>query len=445
MLNVKELKKKSLNYSIVDACFYAIMLTFGEYFISPYALSLGVKGLLFGLLGTLPLALGYISQLFTNKILNLFGNRKKPILIFAAIQGFCFALFLLADKLAQKGIALLIFVIIYWVSLLLIGPLWTSWMGDLTEEKTRGSYFGKRNKLYHLTKLLFVLIPGLILAKFNDSYEGFVIIFMIAMFARMLSVLFLSLKYEPKVKIEKSNLKDFSLFLRDIKKTDFGRLVIFLVLFNFAYYLASPFFVAYLIDGLGYTSFFYTIFNGVVIFSKVVFMPIWGRAIDKYGNRKVLLIATTLVPFLPLIWILSRVTFVLVIVQILTGFILSAFELSVFSIMFDVLESSKRAKYISYYNVVNGIFMMISSAIAGLVLENMVSYGFMTIFLISFIFGLIVKLKLSHNVKELREVKHISSTKLIFNILGEAPSTGINHVIMIFKKKKWFSFDFFKK
>ena len=85
-------------------------------------------------------------------------------------------------------------------------------------------------------------------------------------------------------------------------KTNFGRFVIYIFLFNFSVMIASPFFSVYMLEELKLSYLWFTIINLSQAVSIVIFMLVWGKFADKYGNKKLLTIGSVLVPILPLLW-----------------------------------------------------------------------------------------------------------------------------------------------
>ncbi|HLC98962.1 MAG TPA: MFS transporter, partial [Candidatus Nanoarchaeia archaeon] len=66
---VEDKIRKSLKYSIMDGAFYSAMVGFGESFFSAFAIFLKASNLQIGLLGSLPIALGSVSQLYSNRLI----------------------------------------------------------------------------------------------------------------------------------------------------------------------------------------------------------------------------------------------------------------------------------------------------------------------------------------------------------------------------------------
>ena len=77
--------KKSLRYSVIDGTFAAAMIGFGESFFAVFAVFLKANNIQLGLLSSLPLLFGSLSQLLSNRLIKLFRSRKTLVVIAALI------------------------------------------------------------------------------------------------------------------------------------------------------------------------------------------------------------------------------------------------------------------------------------------------------------------------------------------------------------------------
>ena len=202
----QEKVKKSLKYSIIDGAFYSSMVGFGESFFTAFAVFLKASNLQIGILGSLPQTLGSFLQLFSNQLIKLFGSRKRLILTCAMLQTLIHIPIALVFFMGTFSVYnLILFISIYYMLAMIVGPAWTSWMGDLVNEKERGSYFGRRNKIAGFVSFLTFIMAGYLLQNFSDGstqqYIGFLIIFGIAFASRLVSFYYLTKQHEPQYEI----------------------------------------------------------------------------------------------------------------------------------------------------------------------------------------------------------------------------------------------------
>src|SRR3989338_10773066 len=190
--------QKSLHYSIIDGVFFTIMLGSGERFFVPFALMLGSSYFEVGLIVALPLLFGSLSQLFSTHLIEKIHSRKKVVVRGVFLQALMFApMILLYFSPISPTYLFIGLTICYWICGHIIAPAWNSWMGDLVDMQSRGSYFGKRSRIMEFSTLITFMIAGWYLHFMkagNQEYIGFLTLFVVALAARLMSFHFLNKK-----------------------------------------------------------------------------------------------------------------------------------------------------------------------------------------------------------------------------------------------------------
>ncbi|MEM4181620.1 MAG: MFS transporter, partial [Candidatus Pacearchaeota archaeon] len=312
----KELKEKAKKISIYEGSAYSFSEGFGLRNVSPYALSLGAQNSAISYLTAIPSFLGNLSQFLSYKILKK-TTRKKAVSILVFLQAI-FWLFLILPGLIflynEKKSEEALLVLIFFYTLLIVfgaisGPIWSSWMKDIVEEKELGRYFSKRNKIILILVVLSSLIGGIILDFFkekNNVLVGFFLLFSLAFLARAFSAYLFTKKYEPKYTEKNDSYFSFSQFLANVPYNNFGKFVIFLASVNFFVAIASPFFVVYLLKmkGISYTLYSITLFTMTI--SSILSMSFWGRVSDKKGDVAIFKMTLLGISLIPLIYLLTN-------------------------------------------------------------------------------------------------------------------------------------------
>lgn len=433
--------KKSLKYSVLDGFFYSIKLGFGESFFLAYLTFFKASNIELGLAGSLPQALGSLSQLFSGFFLKVFKSRKITVCINVLFENLMFIPMILTFFMGNfKAVYFIIFLSLYWIFGMILGPSWSSWMGDLVHENMKGKYFGARNRLNGFAAFFSFVIAGLILYFFNNTdnqYIGYVIIFIIAFISRFISLIFLTKKYEPKYqyKIEsRLNIKDF---ISNAKITNFGILSLYICLMNFSVMMSSSFFTPYMLKDLKFSYLIYTIVLASSMVFKNIFMPLWGRIIDKYGTKIILSITGFLLPIIPVLWLLSDKVIFIILFQIYSGIVWAGFELSSFNFIFDATTSKNRINCISVHNIFNGLSILLGGIIGGLIVKfNDIFWSkYLFIFLVSGILRLIVSIIFVPRLKEVREVEKISYKDLFLRIISTMVTKGVIYNPILFRKR----------
>jgi len=341
----------------------------------------------------------------------------------------------------HKVTYLIIFACIYWIFGMVLSPAWNSWMGDLVNEKERGSYFGRRNRITGAASFISYMAAGYVLHLYPSGayfeYTGFVTIFLLAMSSRIFSYIYLTKKYEPAYEAAPKPEFSFFDFIRESRFRNYGRFVLYLGFMNFSVYMAAPFFVPYMLRDLQLDYLSFTIINATAIVIKFLAMPVWGKASDQFGTKKILALTGFLMPCVSLLWLISKDFYYLIAIQMYAGFVWAGFELSAFNFMLDTSTPKNRATVVAYYNVFNGICLFSGSMIGGLVVKynNLFWSKYLAVFLLSTALRYIASFIFIPKLKEVRLVEEIPYSKLFFKIIRTMPTAGVVFSLIPFRKK----------
>lgn len=439
--NIKRINKKSakhsLNYSIKEGSASSAMNGFGRDYLSTFAVALNATNTHLAFLNSLPTLISSIFQLYAAKITDYTGERMKIILKAIFYQALNWLPLFLLPVLFQKYsmVFLIFFVTLSYVLEAMTIPAWNSLMGDIVKENERGKYFGLRNKITGSVAFASVLIAGLILSFFEsiNVWIGFGVLFSIACIARLVSYNYMKQIYEPKYKIELKKKYNVMEFMRSMKDTNFGRFVNFNALFKFVVNIASPFFVPFLLLNAGFSYLQLTIALSTATISSFLVMLYWGRNADIFGNKKIMMVCGMLIPLIPLLWVINNNFYFIIIVQCLSGFAWSGYNLASSNFIFDTVSPEKRVRGVAYYNLAWGIAVFAGS-IVGAFLSNVLpvkGIGFLMnsnyeiIFLLSAVLRFIIMIVYMKRFNEVRKVKKADAHVLFFKLVAVRPLSGM--------------------
>jgi MFS family permease len=232
---------------------------------------------------------------------------------------------------------------------------------------------------------------------------------------------------------------DFSFidFVKQAQFTNYGLLVLYLGFINYAVYMSAPFFTVFMLEDLKLSYWNFTIVTAAALIVKYLSMPIWGKACDKYGTRKVLSLGGFLMPLVPILWLFNHNVWYLILIQIYSGFVWGAFDMAASTFIFDATSPEKRATCVAYYNVLNGIFIFVG-AMAGtlLVRYNQVFWSkYLFIFLLSGLLRYIISFVFVPKLKEVRPVEHIPYTDLLFHVASTMTTHGFKYNFFTFNRR----------
>jgi MFS family permease len=346
------------------------------------------------------------------------------------------------------ALSLVFFVCIYWILGSIIAPAWNSWMGDLVDEKKRGDYFGGRNRISGFASFISLLVGGYLLQRFTfgqTQYYGFLIIFGLALLSRVISFVFLTQKYEPPYHVEHDEGFNLREFVRKARYENYEMFVFYMCFMNLGVYLAAPFFTAYMLYDvkLGYMQ--YTVLLAASLIVKYLSMPVWGKASDRFGTRKVLSLSSFLMPLSPLLWLFSSNYLYLFIIQMYNGFVWAGFELASFNYLFDVTQPNKRATAVAYYNVLCGVGIFIGGIAGSIIvainpIHSVTALIFWSpyifVFLVSGFMRYLMAVIFIPRLKEVRPVETIMYPRLLVQtVRATVPTMEIVSTVSSLKKK----------
>ncbi len=433
-LSEKELKETTKKISIKEGIAANFMDGAGSRYITPYALAIGASNTQIGLLTSIPSLLGNLSQLFTSKIIEK-HSRKKVIVISVFLQALMWIPMLVAGYLffyngldkSTSSTLLIFFYTLFVVFGAFLSPAWNSLMRDIVT-KGKGDYFGKRHKILGTVSLLVFLVAGILLSYFQDAnlvFIGFSILFGIAFFARLISAKLLTKYHEPKLKLEKGYYFSLWQFIKTIPQSNFGKFTVFIALISFATAVSSPFFAVYMLRDLQFKYWVWVLITLSGSLSTLLFIQLWGKFADRFGNLKVLQITGIFIPLVPFAWFFSSaiapmgfpvLLAYLFVVEFFSGFIWAGFNLCAMNFIYDAVTRQKFAICIAYYNIFNGAGVFIGAALGGILSSvNISIFGMnplLFIFALSGVLRMAVYFFMAPMIKEVRKVEEFENKKI---------------------------------
>lgn len=435
-------RKKSMDCINADGMGYAAMTGIGDAYIPAAAIALGANNFYIGLLAALPQFLGALLQFASLNALRFVKDRKALVISGSFLHALCWLpiiwLLLYPGELSVS-------LIIVFFSLgagisLMINPIWSSWVTDIVPENERAGFFAGRNRLMQLVLFCATFATGLLLRELSlplGAAAAFAAVFILPFLSRLSTVFFNSkvsnVAYDLQL-VREIKLKH--LFLLPAHRKELWFLV-FMAFVNFTVQFASPFFTPYMLENLGFDVGMLGIMTAASILAKIVSYPYWGKAIDRFGNRAVLVSTSFAMVFVPVMWLFTTDPAWLIAFQIFSGFAWSGLDLASFNFALSMVGRELRPSFISKYNAFNGVFYAAGSIAGGLFLMNFSSASFLgfsgilLVFLISGAMRLAGVLIFAPKLSTSREPENTSSQRaVVFNLIAVYPTQGAVHQVV---------------
>ena len=419
--------RQSLRNSFIDGAFCSAMIGFSDQYIAPFAIALKATSEQIGMLTAFPNLIASLIQLKSADVTEHLKSRMKIIRIFVFFHAFMYLPILLIPLIfrTNRVLWLILFVTLAASFNAFPGPAWTSLMADHLPARSRGKYFGWRNRLLGIITVACAFLAGFILNIFGkDKLYGFMVILGLAFVSRFISWYFLSKMYEPPIKVTREHYFTFWDFIKKAKRSNFAKFVIYVASISFAQNISGPFFAVYMLRDLNMSYVTYTVIVIASTIATLLTMGIWGRHADRVGNIKVIRLTSFFIPTIPILWLFSQNIAYLIIIQLFAGFVWAGFNLSIFNFVYDAVMPEKRTRCVSYFNVVNGTAICCGALLGGFLakwLPPILGYRLLTLFLLSGVLRAIFSATILPMVKEVRRVEKVSSLDLFFSVTRLRP------------------------
>ena len=437
------LSSKDAKSIVQEGSLDAVKLGVAETYISACGVFLGGTALQIGALATVPPLLGACSQLFGMRFAERDGSRKQVIIRLIQLQSlFCFlcsAVLMWSDIPLGAINALIILIALYHVTIGIIAPLWSSFVGDVVPPEIRGRFFGVRNTWMSVVTFLGVVAGGEIIHLFDGWSKtgvGYALIFVIAGVARFFSSVAFRGVIDNRTVTSHELKFSFWHFIRRPHRSNFVKFVFFVGAMNFANAISGPFFAMYMLNDLRFSYSEYMAVVASVVLTQCIVVRSWGMLGDQFGNRKILGVCGLAVCINPLLWLLSSNLWYVVCIQIYSGLFWAGFNLSVANFVFDAVTPPKRARCFAYQALINGVLICSGSLLGALLIKYsdttsasalafLVSPSqFLWLFVLSAILRFLAMGLIFPLFSEVRGVPRIAPHVLIARVLSVRPLWG---------------------
>lgn len=286
-------------------------------FLAAFALALGANNLQIGILAALPFIM-QILQLPSIWLVEKFRKRKAIALItWFPAQMLWFPMALIPFFIgvpSSRAISILLVLMTFRGLLAAVSNCgWNGWIRDLIPQTVLGRIFSKRLAMATVSSIIFSLGAAFFVDYWRNQVPSesvilgysYVILFG-ALFLGMASPVFMSLMPEPSMQtipgLQPSIRERLTAPIRD---RNFRHLIQFLFSWGFASNLAIPFFAVYMLKRLELPLSWVI---GLSILSQlfnIFFLRVWGRFVDRFGNKAVLSLCASLYLLVILGWIFT--------------------------------------------------------------------------------------------------------------------------------------------
>jgi MFS family permease len=442
--------REDLKNSIYDGIFANMFATLtGGVFLTGFALYLGMDDFMIGVLASMP----FVATLFQLPASYLIGrNGKRKQLAYWAAAGarltwipVVLVAFLPWNSASTRSFSILVLIFVSYAFVSVSYVSWLTWMSDLVPDGTRGSFFGTRNMLNGGAGMIVMVVFGFLLDYLKSHLAGglsiaFSVTFLAGVSFGILSLYFLRRVSEPVGHHGVSALSFRTHLGRPFGEKNFRRFLVFILVWSFSVYFASPFFTVYFLRDLEFSYGFVAALGMLSALADLIGMRLWGRISDKVRNKAVVQFAGWVAVFLPAGWITVRPDSMVmpVLLTLIGGGFWAGINLCSNNLLLKISPQPERPFYISLYNIMGGLGAAAGPLVSGFILKSMTDldlhvasfhvFPVHVIFLVSTVLRLL-GLQLFRYVREPEEVSVGQMVRILRSVRGLNVATGFNYLL----------------
>jgi hypothetical protein len=349
---------------VVGACAGGAVLT-------GWALHLGAGPATIGVLGALPLA-AQVVQGPAAWLTQTIGPKLVGVIAIGASRLVWAPLIILPflDLSASTGLALLVWIVGIGAVLGVVGNnAWTTWMGELVPSQVRGRFFSRRMVYLSLSGTLASLGAGVALDALGPrGWHGQTLAALaaVACAAGLVSIWLLLGQADAGRGASRTSPGWRSIVgpLRDRRTRSF---LVYLLWWNAAVGLSASYFSFHMLGNLQ-MGFALTAAHGIVVAAvRILSAPMWGRLVDRFGGRPVLVLCSFGISVVPAIWLFPTPErlWPIAFEAVLAGALWGGHGIAAFDLSIGLSPGRDRPFHLAAFATASGIGFAVASSLAG--------------------------------------------------------------------------------
>jgi MFS family permease len=175
------------------------------------------------------------------------------------------------------------------------GVTWSTWIEEWVPARIRGKYFGRRNQILQFATVVFLMVSGWILSRWEYSVAAFQSVILVSAFLRIFS---LRLQWLSPTRPRRPPAPEPESFRAQARvlgaSASFLVFVAFGAVWSFATNCFGPFYTVFMFDKVGFSALDVGVVTALSQVGGAFSLPAWGRLLDRYGNKPVMVVSLVL-------------------------------------------------------------------------------------------------------------------------------------------------------
>ncbi len=366
--------RNGLRCSTIEAIFATVhvVLTQGI-FLTNYVLDLGSSNFLCGIVESLPFLVQF-SYFLSPFLVRRLKYRKPVAVLFSVLHRtswlILIALLYIDCSPAMKQLLMILTLLGANVCAVIAGNAWFSWMTDLVPAAIRGSYYGRRNVYLGATSMITLFVGAQVLTQLRSAGAGrlgYTLCFSLAIVSAWFAAWMLNRQYEPPPKpVPPMSPREI---YQSVKTNPLLRSFIrFFTLWQFSLGISAAFFGVHMVKVLkmspaqmGYQ----TLLSSA---AALLGSRVWGRAVDRVGDRRVLIASGVAISLHVWLWMPAQEGFLwpVWLTSVVGGFCWAGFNVASFSWPQRLCGTEERQYTFGLLGLFSGPGFVVGSILGGL-------------------------------------------------------------------------------
>lgn len=402
--------RRATRISIAEGALAQIHFTIaqpGSVFTTKFALLLGAGPLQLGLLA----AIGQFSLLFQplgSLLTRRRRSRRGATVAWAATSRLLVFGFGLGALWLSPAAALALFMALLLASAVtqsVSANIWVAWISDLIPRAVRGRFFARRSQWLLVAGTLAGTLLGLLLdgmqksghwpliarpawAHAGNLLPAFAWLFIGAAAIGGLGQLLLWRQPERPKAHEADSAA--TLLVAPFRDPNFRRLLVFAVWWMLAIGVGAPFWQPFMIDNLAMPLVEIQIYSTISTVASLLSLSMWGRLVDRLGNRTAMALSIVMGGFIPQAWLfVSEGRYGILFVEaFFSGVMWAGAGLVGTNFVLAIAPANRRQAYAGLYGACAGLAMMATMLLSGIFLPQPLALGPLSLQSEQVLFGL---------------------------------------------------------
>ena len=371
--------ERGLRLGVIEGAFaYATFTLTSGAVLAAFVYSSGMGAFQYGLFTALPF-LAQLLQFPNVALLRRWPDRKAMTILYASIGrlsllGVSASLLLLPPE--ARGLGILLSFSLWSIFSALAGGSWLWWMRDLVPKERLGRYFGNRGAALVAASAPVLLGAGFFLDWVRGGGEASIRYAFAALFATaacfgMVSSAILAKMPHPPPADDPKSVPFRDSLVVPFRDPNYRRLLVWLGVWWFATTMTVPFVAVFLFADLGLSVSLVTLLLLVGLGATVVFLQLWGRLSDRFGNKPVLRVS---VPVLAAALILCSLLptapvplnyALIVVIQVLLALSAAGADLTAWNLSFKLSRGPQAPAFLASTSLVRALATGIGPLVGG--------------------------------------------------------------------------------